>query len=62
MPCVSLQCDYNAVVVCNGHYSEPNLPDIAGMDAFPGLQIHSHNYRAPQQFKDQVRQFQLIYS
>jgi hypothetical protein len=46
--------NYDAVVVCNGHYSQPNLPDIKGMDIFPGFQMHSHNYREPDQFKDQV--------
>ncbi|GAX79852.1 hypothetical protein CEUSTIGMA_g7292.t1 [Chlamydomonas eustigma] len=45
---------YDAVVVCNGHYSQPNIPDIKGIDIFPGFQMHSHNYREPKQFKDQI--------
>jgi thioredoxin reductase len=44
--------DYDAIVVCNGHYSEPRIPDISGMDSFPGLQMHSHNYRDPERFRD----------
>jgi len=28
---------------------------ILGIDSWPGKQIHSHNYRVPDQFKDQVR-------
>jgi cation diffusion facilitator CzcD-associated flavoprotein CzcO len=31
---------FDAVVVCNGHFSEPNLPDIPGSDSWPGLQLH----------------------
>ena len=46
--------EYDAVVVCNGHYSEPNLPNVAGSDSWPGLQMHSHNYRTPDVFRDQV--------
>jgi hypothetical protein len=36
---------FDALFVCNGHYAATNLPDVAGSDAFPGLQMHSHNYR-----------------
>ncbi|GAX79854.1 hypothetical protein CEUSTIGMA_g7294.t1 [Chlamydomonas eustigma] len=46
--------EYDAVVICNGHNSEPSLPDIKGMDMFTGFQMHSHNYRDPEQFKGQV--------
>ncbi|ESQ35611.1 hypothetical protein EUTSA_v10007557mg [Eutrema salsugineum] len=45
---------YDAVVVCNGHYTEPRHALIAGIDSWPGKQIHSHNYRVPDPFKDQV--------
>jgi hypothetical protein len=45
---------FDAVVVANGHYSEPNLPDVPGAGSWPGLQLHSHNYRVPEAFKDQV--------
>ncbi|AEE34088.1 Flavin-containing monooxygenase family protein [Arabidopsis thaliana] len=45
---------YDAVVVCNGHYTEPRHALIPGIDSCPGKQIHSHNYRIPDQFKDQV--------
>ena len=46
--------DFNAVVICNGHYSEPNLPEPLARDAvsFPGLKLHSHNYRDAEPFKD----------
>ncbi|KAG7587891.1 FAD/NAD(P)-binding domain superfamily [Arabidopsis suecica] len=45
---------YDAVVVCNGHYTEPRHALIPGIDSWPGKQIHSHNYRVPDQFRDQV--------
>ncbi|VVA91068.1 unnamed protein product [Arabis nemorensis] len=43
---------FDAVVVCNGHYTEPRIARIP--DSWPGKQIHSHNYRVPDPFKDEV--------
>ncbi|KAK4793788.1 hypothetical protein SAY86_011782 [Trapa natans] len=45
---------FDAVVVCTGHHTEPQIAEIPGIDAWPGKQIHSHNYRTPEPFKDQV--------
>ncbi|KAJ0960230.1 hypothetical protein J5N97_001942 [Dioscorea zingiberensis] len=45
---------YDGVVVCNGHFTEPRIADIPGIDAWPGQQLHSHNYRVPDPFIDQV--------
>ncbi|EYU30309.1 hypothetical protein ABFS82_01G089500 [Erythranthe guttata] len=45
---------FDAVVVCNGHYTEPRIAEIPGIDEWPGKQIHSHNYRVPDPFLDQV--------
>ncbi|XP_010533773.1 PREDICTED: flavin-containing monooxygenase FMO GS-OX-like 2 [Tarenaya hassleriana] len=45
---------YDAVVICNGHYTEPRHAHIPGIDSWPGKQIHSHNYRVPEPFQDQV--------
>ncbi|XP_026445558.1 flavin-containing monooxygenase FMO GS-OX-like 4 [Papaver somniferum] len=45
---------FDAVVVCNGHYTEPLIAEIPGIDTWPGKQIHSHNYRVPDPFRDQV--------
>lgn len=36
---------FDAVVVCNGHYSEPRRPPLRGSEAFPGRILHSHSYR-----------------
>ncbi|CAB4279603.1 unnamed protein product [Prunus armeniaca] len=45
---------YDAVVVCNGHYTEPRIAEIPGINTWKGKQIHSHNYRTPEPFRDQV--------
>uniref|UniRef100_A0ACD5V696 Uncharacterized protein n=1 Tax=Avena sativa TaxID=4498 RepID=A0ACD5V696_AVESA len=54
----SEQCEaeevFDAVVVCNGHYSQPHLADIPGIDAWPGKQLHSNSYRVPEPFHGQV--------
>ncbi|CAN1333355.1 Flavin-containing monooxygenase FMO GS-OX-like 3 [Linum perenne] len=45
---------FDAVVVCNGHHSQPRIADFPGFDSWPGKQTHSHNYRTPEPFKNQV--------
>ena len=47
--------EFDGVMVCNGHYSVPNFPDISGLEEhFKGDKIHSHFYRTPEPFKDKV--------
>src|SRR5437764_13298765 len=43
---------YGAVIVANGHHWDPRYPEPAfpGAGAFAGVQIHSHQYRAPEPF------------
>ena len=41
---------FDAVAVCNGHFSEPRVPEIRGFAGFPGTALHSHNYRRPDGF------------
>jgi cation diffusion facilitator CzcD-associated flavoprotein CzcO len=48
---------FDAVVVCSGHFSEPRIADIPGIDTWPGKEMHSHNYRDPQSFTDKVPSF-----
>lgn len=78
---------FDAVVVCNGHFTEPRIAEIpgiymcycclfqnstgilivslifyfiffltsfSGINLWPGKQIHSHNYRNPEPFRDQA--------
>ena len=39
---------FDAVVVCNGHYSTPRVPNYPHQETWPGLQMHSHDYRRPE--------------
>lgn len=41
---------FDAVVVCNGHYTVGHIPHIPGIESFPGESIHSHQYRVPEMF------------
>ena len=38
------------MVVCNGHYTDPYIPQMPGMEAFQGEIDHSHNYRENSRF------------
>ncbi|KAI3736170.1 hypothetical protein L6452_15704 [Arctium lappa] len=46
---------FDAVVVCNGHHTEPRVADdILGIEEWSRKQVHSHNYRVPEPYRDQV--------
>ncbi|KAL7591358.1 hypothetical protein Lser_V15G31797 [Lactuca serriola] len=46
---------FDAVVVCNGHNSQPRVAlDIQGMHEWTKKQLHAHNYRVPEPYRDQV--------
>ncbi|KAL8590520.1 hypothetical protein ACOMHN_010956 [Nucella lapillus] len=45
---------YDAIIVCNGHYSVPLMPSIPGLESFTGEIVHSHNYRHPEHFQDKM--------
>lgn len=44
---------FDAVLVCNGHYSTPSMPNYDGSRDFKGKQMHSHDYRSTSLFKDE---------
>ncbi|KAF6791657.1 thiol-specific monooxygenase [Colletotrichum sojae] len=48
---------YDAVVIANGHYDVPYIPDVKGIKAFheahPAAILHSKNYRIPKPFAGQ---------
>ncbi|KAH7863991.1 hypothetical protein Vadar_024383 [Vaccinium darrowii] len=48
------QEEFQAVVVCTGHYTEPIVANLPGIEKWPGKQVHSHNYRVPDPFQNQV--------
>ncbi|GKT58534.1 thiol-specific monooxygenase [Colletotrichum tofieldiae] len=45
---------YDAVIIANGHYDVPFIPDVKGIEAFhkahPSTILHSKNYRIPEPF------------
>ncbi|MFG2062520.1 flavin-containing monooxygenase [Micromonospora sp. NPDC048871] len=43
---------YDAVVVANGHNWHPRYPDPAYPGTFHGTQMHAHDYRTPDVFRD----------
>ncbi|KAL8267707.1 hypothetical protein R6Q59_001505 [Mikania micrantha] len=46
---------FDAVVVCIGHYTEPRVAnDVPGIEEWSRKQLHSHNYRVPEPYQDQV--------
>nr|CAB3455961.1 unnamed protein product [Digitaria exilis] len=45
---------FDAVVVFNGHYSQPRLPSIKGMEVWRRRQLHSHSYRVPDPFRGEI--------
>ncbi|XP_062115685.1 flavin-containing monooxygenase FMO GS-OX5-like isoform X2 [Humulus lupulus] len=45
---------FEAVVVCTGNFVEPHIPALVGIEKWPRYQIHSHNYRVPEQFRGQI--------
>lgn len=42
--------EYDAVVICNGHYTVPRMPAIEGLSTYPGKVEHSHLYRRPEKY------------
>jgi cation diffusion facilitator CzcD-associated flavoprotein CzcO len=49
---------YDAVIVANGHYNDPYVPNIPGIrewnTAYPGSISHSKFYKRPDDFRDKV--------
>lgn len=45
---------FDAVLICTGNFHTPFKPNIVGNDLFKGVQIHSHDYRDAEAFRNQV--------
>ncbi len=43
---------FDKVIVANGHFSVPYVPEYEGMDSFPGRIMHSHDFRDAEEFRD----------
>lgn len=46
---------YDAILVCNGHNSVPNWPQIEGVNIFNGTIIHSHDFRTVDSFRGKLK-------
>ncbi|XP_070697593.1 uncharacterized protein [Pempheris klunzingeri] len=44
---------FDAVFVCTGHFTDPHIPDIPGIENFNGKVLHSHDYRYAKPFSGQ---------
>ncbi|KAL3286885.1 hypothetical protein HHI36_001373 [Cryptolaemus montrouzieri] len=43
--------EFDSVIICNGHYNEPIIPNIQGQEYFNGRILHSHKYRCSKPFR-----------
>ncbi|KAK6620749.1 hypothetical protein RUM43_011044 [Polyplax serrata] len=46
--------EFDGVMVCNGHFSVPHIPQIENIEEFKGKKIHSHSYREPEIYNGQT--------
>ncbi|KAG9274256.1 dimethylaniline monooxygenase N-oxide-forming 2-like [Astyanax mexicanus] len=46
----SIKERFDAVMVCNGHFYDPYIPTIPGLEKFKGMLMHSHDYRNAEPF------------
>ena len=46
---------FDAIMICNGHYHTPALPEYKGSELFNGKQLHSHDYRCPEPFQGEFK-------
>lgn len=43
--------NFDAILICNGHYNSSFIPQYEGRNNFEGKQMHSHDYRYPEPFE-----------
>jgi cation diffusion facilitator CzcD-associated flavoprotein CzcO len=44
---ITIDHSFDSVFLCNGHFSDPNVPLIPGLEQFPGIASHSISYETP---------------
>lgn len=49
-PSTAVKRRFDAVMVCNGHFFDPYIPAIPGLENFTGTLMHSHSYRSAEPF------------
>lgn len=45
--------EFDAVLVCSGHFHSSFTPDYEGQKMFKGKQFHSHDYKKPEPLRDE---------
>lgn len=50
---------FDAVFICNGHYSAPQIPKIPGANEFKGIMFHSHDFRSAEAFRGMLNPHRL---
>jgi dimethylaniline monooxygenase (N-oxide forming) len=43
---------FDAVLICTGNFHTPNRPSHRGEEIYSGCQMHSHDYRDPERFRN----------
>lgn len=43
---------FNWLIIANGRHEKVSLPEIDGLDTFPGTVLHSRDYFSPESFED----------
>src|SRR5690606_34178267 len=43
---------FDYLVIATGHFSTPNMPYFEGIESFPGIVMHAHDFRGADQFRD----------
>ncbi|WGD37375.1 NAD(P)/FAD-dependent oxidoreductase [Lysinibacter sp. HNR] len=43
---------FDHIVVASGHFSVPNSPEILGIETFPGILMHAHDFRGAESFRN----------
>ena len=44
--------EFDYLIVASGHFSTPNMPYFEGIEEFPGLIMHAHDFRGADIFRD----------
>lgn len=44
--------EFDRVIVATGHFSYPNVPDVKGIETFPGSLHHAHDFRGAEKLAD----------
>lgn len=44
---------FDNVVIASGHFSFPNMPEAPGIESFPGVVSHAHDFRGAEAFEGQ---------